>query len=60
MSLYFAFLRAITVGGGRTLKMHTLRQLFETLGFSNVATFIASGNVIFGTPREIHFFNGAI
>ena len=46
MSKYIAFLRAINVGG-HTVKMDVLRQLFESLGFSNVETFIASGNVIF-------------
>jgi len=46
MSGYIAFLRAINVGG-HTLKMETLRQLFESFGFSRVETFIASGNVIF-------------
>jgi uncharacterized protein (DUF1697 family) len=29
--------------------MVVLRQVFELLGFSGVATFIASGNVAFGT-----------
>lgn len=29
------------------VKMDQLRQLFEALGFANVETFIASGNVIF-------------
>jgi uncharacterized protein (DUF1697 family) len=48
MPQYFAFLRAINVGG-RTVKMDTLRALFEACGFSNVSTFIASGNVIFDT-----------
>ena len=43
---YVAFLRAINVGG-RTLRMETLRELFSELGFANVETFIASGNVIF-------------
>jgi uncharacterized protein (DUF1697 family) len=43
---YAAFLRAINVGG-RVVKMERLRELFETLAFQNVATFIASGNVIF-------------
>jgi Uncharacterized protein conserved in bacteria len=47
MSQYVAVLRAINVGGGRPIKMKTLRQSFESLGFLNVATFIASGNVIF-------------
>ena len=46
MSRYFAFLRAINVGG-HTVKMDALRQLFESFGFSEVETFIASGNVIF-------------
>ena len=46
MSKYIAFLRAINVGG-HTVKMDVLRQLFESLGFANVETFIASGNVIF-------------
>jgi uncharacterized protein (DUF1697 family) len=46
MTKYFAFLRAINVGG-HTVKMDHLRQLFESLGFSGVETFIASGNVIF-------------
>ncbi len=46
MPKYVAFLRAINVGG-HTVKMHQLRLLFESLGFSRVETFIASGNVIF-------------
>jgi uncharacterized protein (DUF1697 family) len=46
-----AFLRAINVGG-HTVKMDHLRMLFAALGFSNVETFIASGNVIFEAPSE--------
>ncbi len=48
---YIAFLRAINVGG-RTVKMGELRSIFETLDFENVATFIASGNVIFETGES--------
>jgi uncharacterized protein (DUF1697 family) len=48
MPRYVAFLRAINVGG-HTVKMDRLRALFEALGFSNVETFIASGQVIFDT-----------
>jgi uncharacterized protein (DUF1697 family) len=48
MPKYVAFLRAINVGG-HTVKMEQLRSLFEELGFANVETFIASGNVIFDT-----------
>ena len=46
MPKYVAFLRAINVGG-HTVKMDQLRSLFAELGFANVETFIASGNVIF-------------
>ena len=46
MPKYVAFLRAINVGG-HIVKMDHLRSLFESLGLSNVETFIASGNVIF-------------
>jgi uncharacterized protein (DUF1697 family) len=46
MQRYIAFLRAINVGG-HTVKMEQLRGLFADLGFANVETFIASGNVIF-------------
>ena len=52
MTRFFAFLRAINVGHGRTIKMQSLRRVSETLGFSRVATFIASGNVIFETRTK--------
>src|SRR5215467_6473926 len=52
VSRFFAFLRAINVGGGRTVKMQSLRRVFESLGFSKVETFIASGNVIFETMTQ--------
>lgn len=43
---YIAFLRAVNVGG-RIVKMDELRRLFESMGYSGVQTFIASGNVVF-------------
>ena len=46
MTKHITFLRAINVGG-HTVKMDFLRQMFESLGFADVETFIASGNVIF-------------
>jgi uncharacterized protein (DUF1697 family) len=49
MPRYAAFLRAINVGG-RVVKMDRLRATFEALGFSDVETFIASGNVLFSAP----------
>lgn len=41
-----AFLRAINVGG-RQVAMAPLRALFESLGCTEVSTYIASGNVLF-------------
>ncbi|MDQ2754639.1 MAG: DUF1697 domain-containing protein [Actinomycetota bacterium] len=46
VSRYIAFLRGINVGGHQ-VKMPVLKQSFLELGFGEVATFIASGNVIF-------------
>ena len=48
MAKFVAFLRAINVGG-HVVRMDHLRKLFATLGYSNIETFIASGNVIFET-----------
>jgi len=47
MSKYVAFLRGINVGGSKVIKMEVLRALFESLGFTNVTTYIQTGNVIF-------------
>ncbi len=46
-----AFLRAVNVGG-HVVKMERLRALFVELGFKDVETFIASGNVIFASPSS--------
>jgi uncharacterized protein (DUF1697 family) len=44
---YLALLRGINVGGKNKVEMKELRAVFEGAGFSNVSTFINSGNVIF-------------
>jgi uncharacterized protein (DUF1697 family) len=46
-----AFLRGINVGGRNPIKMDALRAVFESLKFRNVKTVLASGNVIFESPR---------
>jgi uncharacterized protein (DUF1697 family) len=56
---YIAFLRAINVGG-HVVKMDRLRKLFEGEGFTNVETFIASGNVIFDGAGQAHALERAI
>lgn len=46
MTRYAAFLRGVNLGK-RTVKSAELKAAFETLGFTNVRTLLASGNVIF-------------
>lgn len=48
MQRYVAFLRGINLGKRRP-PMTQLKALFEELGFRDVATFIASGNVVFAS-----------
>lgn len=48
MKSYVAFLRGMNLGG-RRIKNEELRAEFEALGFSEVACFRASGNVVFAT-----------
>lgn len=50
---YIALLRGINVGGQRSIKMADLKDAFESLGFSNVKTYVQSGNVVFSCePAE--------
>jgi uncharacterized protein (DUF1697 family) len=48
---YTAFLRGINVGGKNKIKMETLREICGALGFTNVKTYINSGNIIFETAK---------
>ncbi|MBK9040983.1 MAG: DUF1697 domain-containing protein [Bdellovibrionales bacterium] len=48
---YVALLRGINVGGNNIIKMNDLKKCFEALNFSNVKTYIASGNVIFSANK---------
>ena len=48
---YIALLRGINVGGKRKVQMNLLRTAFEDAGFTNVRTYINSGNVLFETPE---------
>jgi uncharacterized protein (DUF1697 family) len=43
---YAAFLRGVNLGK-RTVKSAELKAAFETMGFENVKTLLASGNVLF-------------
>ncbi len=48
MQRYVAFLRGMNLGN-RRLPMSELKAHFEELGFAEVETFIASGNVVFSS-----------
>ena len=49
MESYVALLRAVNVGGTGKLPMSDLKIMCEELGFANVRTYIASGNVVFNS-----------
>ena len=52
MTRYAAFLRGINVGGHNLVKMADLQRLFVSLRFTNVKTYIQSGNVMFDAPEK--------
>lgn len=47
MTSYIALLRAVNVGGTGKLPMAGLKAMCTAIGFTNVQTYIASGNVVF-------------
>ena len=49
MTTYIALLRAVNVGGTGKLPMAELRAMCEAIGFTDVRTYIASGNVVFAS-----------
>jgi uncharacterized protein (DUF1697 family) len=62
---YAALLRGINVGGKKRVEMPRLKSTFETVGMSEVHTYINSGNVVFRTrrtsaPRMVADLEGAI
>jgi uncharacterized protein (DUF1697 family) len=50
---YAAFLRGINVGGHKALTKDALRAAFQGMGFENVRTIQASGNVLFDAGEEV-------
>jgi uncharacterized protein (DUF1697 family) len=49
---YLALLRGINVGGNNIIKMTDLKACFENIGFSDVVTYIQSGNVLFKSTEK--------
>lgn len=52
MQTYIAILRGINVSGQKIIKMAELREQLSALGFSNLTTYIQSGNVIFKSIKK--------
>ena len=52
MTAFVALLRAVNVGGTGKLPMSDLKRMCEKLGFANVRTYIASGNVVFESRKS--------
>jgi len=52
MTAFVALLRAVNVGGTGKLPMSDLKAMCEKLGFTQVQTYIASGNVLFESRKS--------
>ena len=52
VTAYVALLRAVNVGGTGKLPMAGLKAMCEACGFRGVTTYIASGNVVFTSPKS--------
>ncbi len=57
MTRYISLLRGINVSGQKKIKMAELKAMYEALGWTEVVTYIQSGNVLFTTkatrPEEL-------
>lgn len=51
MKRYIAFLRGINISGKNKVSMTELKQGFERLDYTNVKTYLNSGNVIFSSDE---------
>lgn len=52
MSIYISLLRGINVAGQKRLSMEELNQIYGRVNFSNVETYLQSGNVVFDAPEQ--------
>jgi uncharacterized protein (DUF1697 family) len=52
VTTYIAMLRGINVSGHKIVKMEQLRASFAALGFSEVKTYVQSGNIIFKATSD--------
>jgi uncharacterized protein (DUF1697 family) len=59
MAVFIAMLRGVNVGGN-ILKMERLREVCGELGFSNISTYVQSGNVVFESDRAASSIEGVM
>lgn len=52
MATYVALLRGINVSGKNAIRMPELQDSFSGLGFTDVRTYLQSGNVVFRTDKK--------
>lgn len=52
MTTHLALLRGINVSGHNMMKMEALKTMLENIGFTNVRTYLQSGNVFVDTEEE--------
>lgn len=50
--IYAVFLRGINVGGNKKVPMAELKKMLEKMGFADVKTLLASGNVMLSSKKE--------
>ena len=50
--LHVALLRGVNAGTQNRIDMKTLKATFEAIGFTDVRTYINSGNIVFRTTRK--------
>ena len=52
VATYVAFLRGVNLGPNNKISMPALRAMAEDLGYTDVATYINSGNLILSSPQK--------
>ena len=52
MNRYIAFLRGINISGKNKINMSDLKAEFENMNFSDVSTYLNSGNIMFSSDND--------
>lgn len=52
MKTYISMLRGINVSGQKKIRMADLNDLYKSMNFANIKTYVQSGNVVFGSGEN--------